>query len=198
MCSTILGVINGETSSYDVITKKDGYEIRRYNKLYLAQISYEVPLNTDFLSESGLRFIPLYKYISGCNDTQTKMSIMAPVIMQEAENNCIIKRTMSFIMSPTKFTSLDQIPIPNDKNIRIVEQTNSFDLACITFNMTMTTEKNAAKEKELREAAHRDGFQLSSNKNDILYFGYNPPFIIPHFKRNDICIPVINQELNSH
>ncbi|CAF2961146.1 unnamed protein product [Rotaria sp. Silwood2] len=196
MTSTILGVIHNETPSYDVIAKKDAYEIRRYNKLYLAQISYEVPLNTEFLSKSGAGFFSLYGYISGYNETQTKMSMVAPVIMQETENDCVIKRTMSFIMSPTKFTSLDQIPIPNDKNIRIVEQTNSFDLACITFNMTMTIEKNAAKEKELREAAYRDRIQLSSNKSDILYFGYNPPYTIPHFKRNEICIPVISQELN--
>ncbi|CAF5106904.1 unnamed protein product, partial [Rotaria sp. Silwood1] len=112
MTSTILGVINNETPSYDVVAKKNGYEIRRYNKLYLAQISYEVPLNTGFLSESGSGFFSLYGYISGYNETQTKMSMTAPVIIQETENDCSIKRTMSFIMSPTKFTSLDQIPIP--------------------------------------------------------------------------------------
>jgi hypothetical protein len=58
----------------------------------------------------------------------------------------------------------------------------------------MSTEKNAEKEKELREATHRDGIQLSSNRNDVLYFGYNPPYTIPYFRKNEICIPIINQQ----
>lgn len=118
----------------------------------------------------------------------------APVIMQEIEtDDSTVKRTMSFIMSPSKFTSSQQLPKANNGNIEIIEQSNSSDMACITFNMSMSTEKNAAKEKELRKAAHRDGIQLSSNKNDVLYFGYNPPFTIPYFRRNEICIPIINQ-----
>ncbi|CAF2509485.1 unnamed protein product [Rotaria sp. Silwood2] len=101
---------------------------------------------------------------------------------------------MSFVMSLSKFTSLNQIPKPNDKNIQIVEQDNLFDMACITYNMSMTNERNAEKEKELRECAHRDGIQLLSNKYDVFYFGYNPPYTIPHFRRNEICIPIISQQ----
>ncbi|CAF0869803.1 unnamed protein product [Rotaria sp. Silwood1] len=190
----MFGGISSEMPPYDVIAKKDGYEIRRYYKQYLAQSHYEVPTKTDFSSNTGTGFFPLFKFISGNNDTQTKISMTAPVIMQETECDGSTKRTMSFIMSPTKFNSLDQLPKPNDKNIQIVEQDNSCDMACITFNMSMTTERNTAKEKELREAAHRDGIQLSSNKNDVCYFGYNPPYTIPHFRRNEICIPIISQQ----
>jgi len=189
----MFGGINVETPSYDVISKKDGYEIRRYHKLFLAQNTYQVPSDTDFSSKGGTGFFPLFRFISGNNDKQTKISMTAPVIMQETDGDKGVKRTMSFIMSPSTFNSLDQVPTAKDENIRIVEQTNAHDMACITFNMSMSTEKNAAKEKELREAAHRDGIQLSSNKNDVLYLGYNPPYTIPYFRKNEICIPIINQ-----
>jgi len=76
----------------------------------------------------------------------------------------------------------------------MIEQANTLDMACITYNMSMPTERNAAKEKELREAAHRDGIELSTNRNDVLYFGYNPPYTIPHFRTNEICIPIINKQ----
>jgi hypothetical protein len=190
----MFGGISVETPPYDVIAKKDGYEIRRYHKQFLAQNTYKVPTNTDFSSKAGTGFYPLFQFISGNNNTNTKISMTAPVIMQETEVDGGVKRTMSFIMSPSKFASSDQVPKANDENIQIVEQSNSRDMACITFNMSMTTEKNAAKERELREAAARDGIQLSTNRNDVLYFGYNPPYTIPYFRRNEICIPIINQQ----
>jgi hypothetical protein len=190
----MFGGITVETPPYDVISKKDGYEIRRYHKQVLAQHTYEVPKDTDFSSKSGTGFYPLFNYISGKNNTKTKISMTAPVIMHETENDSTITRTMAFIMSPSKFSSSDQLPTANDENIQIIEQANARDMACITFNMSMSSEKYAAKVKELREAAQRDGIELSPNKSDVLYFGYNPPYTIPYFRKNEICIPVINQQ----
>ncbi|UJR18358.1 hypothetical protein I4U23_005261 [Adineta vaga] len=189
----MFGGISVETPPYDVIAKKDTYEIRRYHKQFLAQNTYELPPNTGFTSKSTTGFFPLFNFISGNNNTQTKISMTAPVIIQQTENDNVIKRTMSFIMSPSTFKSLDQVPTANDGNIHLVEVSNSRNMACITFNMSMSTEKIAAKEKELREAAHCDGIELSSNRKDVLYFGYNPPYTIPYFRKNEICIPIINQ-----
>ena len=42
---------------YEVLEKKDGYEIRRYEKQYLAQMTYEVPKTTDFLRNRERDFI---------------------------------------------------------------------------------------------------------------------------------------------
>jgi hypothetical protein len=190
----MFGGVSVETPPYDVIAKKEGYEIRRYPKQFLAQNTYEVPANTDFTSKSGTGFFPLFKFISGNNNTETKISMTAPVIMQEVEGVNGTTRTMSFIMSPSTFNSVNQVPTAKDKDIRIVEQANARDMACITFNMSMSTEKNAAKERELREAAQRDGIQLSTNRNDVLYLGYNPPYTLPYFRKNEICIPIINQQ----
>ena len=190
----IFGKINSETPPYDVISKKADYEIRRYGKYILAKINYEVPKETDFSDKSGTGFYPLFKYITGKNQTETKISMTAPVIMQQNENATSIQRTMSFIMSPSTFKSLDQLPAAKQEGIEIIEESNSRDLACITFNMSISTEKLNEKEKQLRDAAKRDGIELSTNPNDVLYFGYNPPFTIPYFRRNEICIPIIHQQ----
>ena len=112
----MFGSINVKTLSYDVIAKKNEYEIRRYHKQFLAQSTYEVPTNVDFLSKTVTEFYPLFKFISGNNEIRTKISMTAPVIMQETSNENGVKRTMSFVVSPSKF-SLGQIPKANDQNI---------------------------------------------------------------------------------
>lgn len=190
----IFGRIGSETPPYEVISKKEDYEVRRYEKYILAKINYEVPKETDFFSKTGIGFYPLFKYITGKNQTETKISMTAPVIMQQNENETSIQRTMSFIMSPSTFKSLDQLPSAQHEGIEIIEESNSRDLACITFNMSMSTERLNEKEKELRDAAKRDGIELSTNPKDVFYFGYNPPFTIPYFRRNEICIPIIHQQ----
>lgn len=67
-------------------------------------------------------------------------------------------------------------------------------LACITFNMTSTTARNAAKEQELREVAYRDGIILSPNKNEVMYFSYNRPETMLQYRRNEICIPIVGRQ----
>lgn len=54
------GEINTETPPYDLIEKKNGYEIRRYRKQFWAQSTYEVPLNTDLSSGRESGFSPLF------------------------------------------------------------------------------------------------------------------------------------------
>ena len=178
---------------YEVLEKKNGYEIRRYEKQCLAQVTYEVPKTTDFGSKSGTGFYPLLKYITGNNDEKTKISMTAPVIMQESDNDQSTTRTMSFIMSPSKFQSLSELPSAKDNNVRLVEESNGQKVACITFNMSVSSERKAAKENELRQACERDGIRLSTNPSDVRYFGYNAPFTIPYFRRNELCIPLSEQ-----
>jgi hypothetical protein len=187
------GEINTETPPYDVIERKNGYEIRRYRKQLWAQSTYEVPLNTDFSSGREYGFSPLFGYISGNNNAQMKMSMTVPVIAQETKMDRSVQRTMTFIISPSTFNSLNQLPMANDRSVRIFEQSNLSPLACITFNMTTTTARNAAKEQELREAAYRDGILLSPNKSDVMCLTYNRPDTMPQYRRNEICIPVMGR-----
>ena len=187
------GEINTETPPHYLIERKHGYEIRRYLKQIWAQSTYEVPLNTDFTSGRESGFFPLFGYISGNNNAQMKISMTTPVITQETKTNRSLQRTMTFIMSPSTFNSSNQLPIANDRNVRIVEQSNLPILACITFNMTPTTASLITKEQELREAAYRDGILLSPNKSDVMYLTYDRPDTPAQFKRNEICIPIVGR-----
>ncbi|CAF1217627.1 unnamed protein product [Didymodactylos carnosus] len=182
-----------EIPPYDVVTKKDLYEIRQYHKQVWAQYTYEVPLNTDF-SKVIKGFQPLYKYIAGNNEQKLKIAMTAPVVMKQKIGQSSILRLIAFIMSPSKFKSIDQLPKANDLNVKLVEADNIQQLACIRFNMNMNTRNNDKKEQELRAAATKDGVELLQEKAEVQYFGYNPPWTLPWFKRNEICIPIIVQK----
>ena len=190
---TMFGGISSEMPPYELLEKKDGYEVRRYQKQYWAQLDYDVPKETDFGSKASEGFWPLFQYISGQNSEQMKISMTAPVVMKQVDEGDRTKRSMSFLMSPSKFHSLEELPQANNQRIQIVEEKNDDDFACITFNMTMTKERNAQKEEELRQAARRDGIRLSTNPADVRYFGYNAPFTIPYFRRNEIAIPIVRE-----
>jgi len=133
----LFGDFKDETPSYVVISETDVYEIHRYDKQFFAQNIYEVSKDTDFLSKTSTGFYPLFKYISGNNDSNSNITMIVSVIMQETEDDSSMKRTMSFVVSPSKFTSSDQLPRANDENIQIVERANTHDMACITIIMSM-------------------------------------------------------------
>ena len=108
----MVGQRNTETPPYDLLENKNGYEIRRYRKQLWAQSTYEVPLNTDLTSGREFGFSPLFGYISGNNNAQMKISMTVPVITQEIKSNRNIQRTMTFVMSPSTFNSLNQVTNP--------------------------------------------------------------------------------------
>lgn len=189
----MFGGIREEMPPFELIEKKTGYEIRRYQTQYLAQVQYDVSKDTGFTSKANEAFWPLFQFISGNNQEKMKISMTAPVIMTQNDEDDQSKRTMSFIMSPSKFHSLREVPLATNEKIQLIEDKNDREYACITFNMTMTKERNAEKEKELRQAAEKDGIHLSINPADVRYFGYNSPFTIPYFRRNEIAIPIIRK-----
>ena len=182
---------NVETPTYDLIERKNEYEVRRYRKQLWAQTAYEVSLGTDSASGSESGFFPLFGYICGNNNAGMKISMTTPVISQEITTDRSVQRTMTFIMPPSTFNSMNQLPMPMDRNVRIMEQSNLPLLACITFNMMPTTDRLIAKEQELRAAVYRDGILLSSNRSDVMCFRYDPPNTPPQYRRNEICIPIV-------
>ena len=185
--------ITTETPPYDLVASKQGYEIRRYYKQFWAQSTYEVPFNAEFSSGRDQGFFPLFNYISGNNNAQMKISMTTPVITQQFETERGSRRTMAFILSPSTFTSSNAVPRTNDGRVQLLEQGQIPMMACITFNMAMTNEGNAVKERQLREAAARDGLRLSPNKTDVLYARYNRPDTLPQYQRNEIWIPIVGQ-----
>jgi hypothetical protein len=190
--SHLFGSLNSEIPPYDIVTKGAKYEVRRYHAQLWAQDDYTVDASTDFGDKTSIGFQPLFQYITGKNERQQKIPMTAPVIMQQLAAGPG-QRRMAFIMPASQFTSLDQLPNPTNSNVKLVAVNQPLKFACITFNMGLTSKRVATREAELREATKGDNIELSNEPESVRVGGYNPPWTLPWFRTNDICIPLVNQ-----
>jgi hypothetical protein len=190
--SGVFGAINIETPPYDIVIKGAKYEIRRYRPQLWAQVDYTVDASTDFGNKLSIGFEPLFQYITGKNERQQKIPMTAPVIMQQLTPNTGNRR-MAFIMPASQFSSLNQLPKPTNSKVTLVAVNQPLLFACITFNMGITSKRVLAREAELRAATNTDGIDLVNEQEVVRVAGYNPPWTLPWFRKNEICIPTVNQ-----
>lgn len=204
---SVFGTITVETPKYTEVAAKTGYAIRQYAPQIRAEVTYETAPGGAVYDSLNAPFSRLAGYIFGKNSGVTgtapeKVAMTAPVVMQNAPSEKIAmtapvvmketngeksQRTMAFIL-PSKYTSLDQLPKPKDDGIRFVE-VPSQQMAVITFAGRMVGDLARNKETELREACAKDNVKLSTDPNVVQYCGYNPPWCLPWFAKNEIMIP---------
>lgn len=196
---------NGDVNEppYTVIQESGPYAVRRYDPMILAQVSASGSMD----KASNKAFRPLFRYIDGNNSTQTKVPMTSPVLQepeQESEENTKSSEkipmtapvfmntsatsdqqwTMSFVM-PASFT-LETTPQPLNPDVKIVEQ-GARMLAVVTFDGLAQREERQAKGEEVKRWASKAGYQTVG---DAFYAGYNPPFTLPAFRRNEMLIEV--------
>jgi hypothetical protein len=195
-CS-FFGVSSVEELKYDLILKEGNNQIRRYPNYILAQVTVD---DKDDPEKKGFKILAGYIFggnkskskiamtapvMSDENKESEKISMTAPVLMEEAQNN---QMTMSFSM-PSKYT-MEDLPEPNDKQIKLVKVTEHY-MAALVFTGFWGKEKNAKLGKELKEwlVKHPEYRQIS----EPFFAGYNPPWTLPFLRRNEILIKLEKQ-----
>ena len=94
-----------EEANYEVISKNEVYEIRKYSdRLAVETMTSGIDSN----------FRKLFNYISGRNDTQEKIKMTTPVTQVEKNGNM----SMQFYL-PSKFNS-ENVPNPSREDVKIV------------------------------------------------------------------------------
>ena len=190
--TALFGAIDNEVAPYGNVIKYSKFETRRYLPQLWAQVDYAVNSTEDFSEKSSAGFMPLFQYISGKNEKQQKIPMTAPVYMQRIANPPGQFR-MAFVMPSSLFTKLEQMPKPTDSTVKIVAVTEPLTFSCITFNMGLNGKRAAEKEAELREAAAAAGTTLATGVDSVRIAGYNPPWTLPWFRTNEVCIPLAKQ-----
>ncbi len=178
---------------FNLAFKDNNLEIREYEPKVIAQIS--VIGGFDEASSKGFKV--LANYIFGNNNGaggSLKIDMTAPVVMQplselidmtapvitEGENT---KWKVSFIM-PKKYT-LNTLPKPNDKNIKIFSDWPTIPQLYI---------KGVVRELSYNKQA-RLLYNFIENKNlttlgPLQIARYNPPWTLPFFRRNELMIRI--------
>ena len=182
-----------EEPRYEVIKKEEGFEVRRYQPMIIAEV-----LVTGTLSEASSKgFRQIADFIFGNNEDPVKkqsekIAMTAPVTM-EADTSSKIAMTapvtmegaggawkMAFVM-PSKFT-LDTLPKPKNPNITI-KQMPAQQVAVVTFSGWVDEEKLAAQTTRLNEWMAKSGLKTSGTAQ---LSRYNPPWTLPFWRRNEV------------
>lgn len=159
-----------ESPTYEVVVKEEAFELRRYESFEIAAVE---------MNNRNDGFRVLFRYISGANRKQEKISMTVPVLQKEEDRQQI----MSFVV-PKQFRG--GAPVPSDDSVSI-QRIEWPEMAVIRFSGMASEYKIHAKEKKLMEWIHQKGWQIQGER--ILAF-YDPPFQVPFLRRNEVLIGV--------
>jgi hypothetical protein len=185
-CS-VFGSAAAPEPEYSVILSEPPFEVRDYGKLVVAK--------TPMGDGSGAAFGRLFDYISGANAGERDIAMTAPVLNTDrSEGSKIVMtapvlqnregtREMVFVL-PDAMT-LEEAPVPTDPAVTL-DIIPARRVAVVRYSGFMA--RNAAAE----EARLRDWLSDKSltAESPAEVAGYNPPWTLPPWRRNEVLIPV--------
>lgn len=204
--ATIFGSIQSETPSFKLLRSTAFYEIRRYAPQLRCTVF--TGNRTNSLS-SGEGFRDLAGYIFGDNkmngDKAETIAMTAPVVTQNVSANEKIAMTapvitqkpsdegsqaqlyMSFVL-PSKYQRLDQLPRPNNPQVKL-EEIPAKTVAVHRFSGMTGDEAVQQKFQELKHHLAQDKIKVTPNSPEILA-RYNPPWTIPFLRTNEVQLEI--------
>ena len=160
-----------EEPKFTTIKKTNVYEVRRYEKRTVAEVTYGE-------EDSGFRV--LFDYISGANKGSNEIDMTVPVTQSSTGG----KMSMRFFL-PKKY-SKQNAPEPTDKRISIIELPVEY-FAVISYSGFASDSNFEEHHKELEVALKQDGLVT---KGPAVRATYNSPFTPPFLRRNEAMYPL--------
>lgn len=164
-----------ETPRYTLIKSYDGFELRQYGSMNLAQT---VMTNSSYETSSSAGFRTVANYIFGGNDENKKIAMTSPVIMDMGDETKI-----SFVMP--KEHSMSSLPEPNSDRVKILTVSPK-KYAVLTFPGYANNKKLKKYSERLLKRVKAEGLETTGN---IQFLGYNPPWQVIG-RKNEVAIEV--------
>ena len=183
-CS-ILGLQDVPEPKYEVVLeeKSEGtiFQVRDYSELVVAETIVEVE-DGDFDKAGTAGFRRLADYIFGKNQKEEKIEMTAPVLMNKEPEKKSWK--MVFIL-PEEYT-LEKAPAPKDQEV-VIKKLKEKRFAVARFSGRFL-------EKNFNECMNKLSVWIKSNSykplSGPIFAGYNPPWTISAFRRNEVLIEI--------
>jgi len=167
-----------EQQDYQVVEKKDGFELRRYSPHVVA----EVEMHGSFERAGNAAFGPLVSYISGRNRTGTKIAMTAPVVQETTTNPKT--HLVSFVMP--NGSTLEDLPIPANERVTVHEVPEQLN-AVATFSGRWTESSYQRHVTSLRRDVALAGLTVVGAPR---YARFDPPWKPWPLRRNEVVLPV--------
>jgi hypothetical protein len=180
-----------EETKYEVRGKKGDFELRRYADHVVA----ETLVNGSFDEAGNEGFRVLAAYIFGANVKSEKIAMTAPVSQEPRSEKIEMTAPVgqqpggdawriTFTM-PSRYT-MDTLPRPTDA--RVVLRTVPGKLVAALRYAGSWSEKRYEKKKSmLASIIASEGLETAA---EPVFARYNPPFVPPFFRRNEVLIEV--------
>ena len=168
-----------EQRPFDVLSKHGKIEIRQYHRIVVAEVAVKGSRRT----AASAAFRILFKFISGNNEFNQKISMTAPVAQVLGEDKLW---RVSFFM-PANIT-YDNVPKPLSEEIEIKQYPKS-KVAVIRFSGSGSQDNLDKHEKRLKDFVVKRNVTVDSNP---IYAFYNPPYIPWFLRRNEVMYVLLD------
>ena len=168
-----------EQLKYAVLKKFPNFEIRRYPDYLLVQVH----AIGEFKQASYSGFYPLLNYISGGNQSETKIAMTAPVLQESKNAN---EHVISFVLPESVLPQ--SVPVPKDAKLE-TKLINSHDVAALKFRGSWSAESMQENGKKLLAALSKEKIEI---KGSVYYARFDPPWKPPIIRHNEALIDLAN------
>jgi len=190
-----------EEPSYKVIAKSDTFELRQYAPMLVA----ETLVDGDMDDAGSTGFRKIADYIFGNNQVQTgtsstkiamtapvtmepqsqKIAMTAPVALIPTENIGASKQWRVHFVMPSQYT-MNTIPKPKNADVKLREIPGKL-FAVNSFTGFNTQSRIQAKTDELNVWIGQKSLKVLGQTQ---LARYDPPWVLPVFRRNEVMIEV--------
>jgi hypothetical protein len=181
-----------EQPDYTVLYEDGDVEYRQYEPYLVSETVIE---NSDGYKDAGNEgFRRLFKYITGANQGQAKISMTAPVSQAPSEKISMTVPVqqgesadgwrVSFML-PTDYT-LETAPVPTDPRVYVREVPGRL-MAVLQFSGRWTEKNYTRRQTELMESVNAENINAIG---EMQRAAYNAPFSLPFLRRNEVMVAV--------
>jgi hypothetical protein len=184
------------------------YELRRYGERFAAETSYG-PKDKD---DSPFMLLAGYIGVFGnpqnegneaismtapvvIQDKGTAISMTAPVVIKNDHTGSPEEKTMQFIL-PAEYDSISKIPRPTNPKVHIRELPPAVG-AVHRFSGSVSLSSAKQWATKLAYQLQADGLDDLTKEyvlENYQFWGYNPPYTIPIFRRNEVWIALTQDQ----
>lgn len=175
-----------EKPTYRTVDSRNGVELRDYDPYWIAEC--RVDRASDLNDASNRAFGSLFRYISGDNSAGQKIAMTAPVQQVPSELGWLV----SFVVP--RAVAEGDIPVPASSAITL-RMVPAGKFAALVYSGVWNGEKFAAMSAKLLAAVSAMSLQPDG---PVFSAVYNPPFMPPFLRRNEVLVRVARNPEKSH
>ena len=170
-----------ETPEYKIISKHEGFEVRRYSDMVIATTKVQA----DYKNSTSSGFRRIASYIFGGNDKEMKIAMTAPVIV-DCPSEGLKSYNISFVMP--KEHSMKDLPKANISEVSIQKESLG-EVAVLSFGGWASESRSTGYQKKLSELLTKNKIE---KKGGFMIAQYNSPWTLPPLRKNEVMVRMLN------